>query len=322
MIAKTKDPIAAAGKFEQAGVAAEGQMAFYLERAFGDSPNVTVFNDLRLVDGDAVAQIDHLVVHRFGMFIVESKSICGEVIVNQHGEWIRKWGAQRSGMQSPIQQARLQSDVLRKLLDSHKENLRDKVLMGYKQGSFRCCPIEIYVAISDRGIITRQGADPRELMKADLVCDRIRQEIERHRKASKLLSPIDGDYGVWRMNAQEMERVREFLVESHSPLKTASVGVPAKAVPPTLTPKPAPVNEVTPVAEKLACKHCGSNDLVGTYGKFGYYLKCRPCSKNTAIDYSCKGCGKKGRIRKQGPRFDRVCEACGREELVWLNTQT
>ena len=34
MIAKTKDPVTPADRFEQAGVAAEEQMAFYLPRAY------------------------------------------------------------------------------------------------------------------------------------------------------------------------------------------------------------------------------------------------------------------------------------------------
>src|SRR5574340_855439 len=88
VIAKTKDPGKPTDRFEQAGTAAEEQMAFYLRRAFADAPDVFVINDLRLVEADDCAQIDHLVLHAFGMFIIESKSISGEVEVNEHGEWI------------------------------------------------------------------------------------------------------------------------------------------------------------------------------------------------------------------------------------------
>ncbi len=77
-------------KFSVAGAKAEEQMAFYLKRAFADDPNVYVFNDIRLQgDDDDAAQIDHLVLHRHGFVIVESKSVSTGVAVNEHGEWVR-----------------------------------------------------------------------------------------------------------------------------------------------------------------------------------------------------------------------------------------
>jgi hypothetical protein len=69
----------------RAGFEAERQMAHYLHRAFATSADLYVINDLRLVDPEqpeqdgspGVAQIDHLVLHRYGAFIVESKSVTG-----------------------------------------------------------------------------------------------------------------------------------------------------------------------------------------------------------------------------------------------------
>ena len=71
MIAKEFDPFTDTDKRQLAGRKAEGQIAFYLKRAFEH--------------GDA-AQIDHLVFHRWGMILVESKSVTGTVRVNEHGE--------------------------------------------------------------------------------------------------------------------------------------------------------------------------------------------------------------------------------------------
>lgn len=324
MIIKTKDPKPAANKFEQAGDAAEEQMAFYLRRAFGDAADIYVFNDLRLIEGEEVAQIDHLVLHKYGFFIVESKSVSGEVTVNQHGEWVRQWGGQRVGMKSPIQQARLQGELLRKLLNDNCEQLRDKYIFGLMQGGFKHCPIDVCVAISDKGIINRRGIDPPELCKADMVCDRIKAEIERHRHGQKLLGKSDGDYGLYTIKPQESERIRAFLLARHSPLSAqagSSVPPPIPAAPRTATPAPQTEpksGEAQP--EGASCKHCGSNELQATYGQYGYYFKCSPCGKNTPMDFKCGSCGAKARIRKQGPRFDRVC-GCGVERLVWINTR-
>lgn len=47
------------------GARAEAQMAFYLKRAFGDSKDAFVLNDLRLpsLDGSDAAQVDQLPLH-------------------------------------------------------------------------------------------------------------------------------------------------------------------------------------------------------------------------------------------------------------------
>ncbi|MDQ2732228.1 MAG: NERD domain-containing protein [Armatimonadota bacterium] len=89
MIIKELDPFTSEDPLLKAGRTAEEQMAFYLRRAFGDDPYILVFNSLRLeADGDA-AQIDHLILHRHGMIIIESKSVTSRVQINNRGEWIR-----------------------------------------------------------------------------------------------------------------------------------------------------------------------------------------------------------------------------------------
>ena len=113
--ASSKDPR------QRAGAAAERQMAHYLHRTFNDDPNVCVLHGLRIEDPDqseqngapGVCQIEHLLLHRWGVFIVESKSVSQEVRVRPDGtggdEWSRVWQGRESGMPSPILQAKRQS---------------------------------------------------------------------------------------------------------------------------------------------------------------------------------------------------------------------
>ena len=120
MIIKDRVETSPKDRFAAAGVQAERQVAHYLNRAFGDTADVCVFNDLRIVHDGEVAQIDHLLVHRSGMVIIESKSVCSEISVNRQGEFTRTYQGKRSGMASPIQQAKRQAALLRKLLDTNK----------------------------------------------------------------------------------------------------------------------------------------------------------------------------------------------------------
>ena len=83
VIIKDKDSIANASKNEAKGEAAEKQMAFYLNRQFGDSKDVFVFNDLRVERNSEVAQMDHLEIlvpiqlfgHQQKMLIVQVQTV-------------------------------------------------------------------------------------------------------------------------------------------------------------------------------------------------------------------------------------------------------
>ena len=59
----------------KAGENAEKQMAFYLGRTFSNQEDCYIINDLRLIYKNDAAQIDHLIITQYGLFIVESKSV-------------------------------------------------------------------------------------------------------------------------------------------------------------------------------------------------------------------------------------------------------
>ena len=154
MILKEPDIIKATDKFVQAGLDAEKQMAFYLRRAFGDDPNVSVLNGIRLEFSGDSAQIDHLIIHKYGMIIIESKSITGKVTINDRGEWTRQFKLP-TGMPSPVKQAERQAAFLKKYLDALGPELPSD--MGI-QRTINKLPFNVLVAISDTAIICCQSA--------------------------------------------------------------------------------------------------------------------------------------------------------------------
>jgi Nuclease-related domain len=159
----------------RAGQTAELQMAHYLRRTFADSPTRLVFNDLRLEHAGEVAQIDHLVLHRFGLIVIESKSVGGTVSVNEHGEWSRWYGRQGRGMPSPVLQARRQLALLTGALEQ-QPGLLGRTLLG-RQKTVAQASQDVLVAISDGGRITRKLPIP-ELFKADQVPAEVARLIE------------------------------------------------------------------------------------------------------------------------------------------------
>lgn len=353
----------------RAGAAAEKQMAFYMQRAFGKDPEVVVLHDLRLVDPEQprpdgspdAAQIDHLVLHRWGAFIVESKSCTEAVEVRGDGaggdEWRRLHDGTWQGFASPIAQGRRQGEFLRKVLQPHNTELKRKKIFGLRQGGFLNMPVQVVVAISDGGNIERRDgwtartepfAD--HVAKADQVTEWIAGEIARHRKAAGLLSREDGQYGIWDIDPADLERVAEFLLARHEPLRPPTPSSPRnrdRAAPSaaaesrnarrradapeqrgeTVAENRPPASRSSPAAGVTeaapACRHCGGGELTAKWGKYGYYWSCAACEKNTPMPTVCSGCGAEGRygkdvrIRKDGPRYERVCEGCGRKDLVW-----
>ena len=346
---KTGDP----DPRQRAGAEAERQMAHYLHRAFKRDPEVHVLHGLRLEDREqpeqdgspGVCQIDHLIVHRWGMFIVESKSVTQEVRVRPDGsggdEWSRVYRDEETGMASPIQQARRQSEFLRTILDRHAEELVGgfpigmrtlaKVVHGADQRGFRHVPIQPVIAISDTGRIRRLDGwkEPTKpyrvfVAKADLVPEKIARELERHRKGANPLNvKPTGKYGLWSMEAQEAAGVAAFLAARHVDRSGASP-VRSSRTTPARSRRPSGVasTRVKSTAE-AACKHCGAEDLTAKWWKSGYYWRCGKCGKSTRMPEVCSACGTEGRrgdgvrIRKEGPNYFRDCEACGTSERIW-----
>lgn len=340
MIVKEKSTPAPTDKFGRAGHKAELQMAFYLRRAFADDKDVLVFNDLRLQRKGETAQIDHLVFHRYGFVIVESKSVTGQLVVNAQGEFTRIDNGKPSGIQSPIQQAKLQSQLLAKLLNDHKEQLRRKIFFGLKQAYFGDERFRVLVAISDSGVIARKGIDPPELLKADSVADAIRNIIKTHADASGFsgfVRAVTSNNAKSKQIAEdhlvpftddEMIAINRFLLDRHTPAKStpaASATVLRNRAAHRGVETAAAV-DVDPDADADAialaalgtpnitrCKHCSGASLAILYGRYGYYFRCRDCRQTMPIDPTCTGCGKKARISKTGREFRRICGSCGQE---------
>lgn len=342
MVVKELDPFpSTADPLLRAGRRAEEQMAFYLRRALADSANLSVYNGLRIVDsGGDCAQIDHLVLHRHGMIIVESKSVTTEVRVNAEGEWSRWWGGRARGMASPILQARRQGEFLLRYLEAHRDALLGKFL-GVLPVSFDKMPVDVVVAISDGGTIRRPrtGAFP-EVMKADQVPDQVRALFSKRRGEAGNLLNFNVNSG-YALSKGDLTRLIPFLQEHHRPAQASSSNSIRETAPtydlgpnapPAQSSEPAPpepvplLSPIVPaIPEPLAnapapsCRQCRSERVTVEYGRYGYYLKCGECGGNTPITAICAGCGGKERIRKDGKQFFAECAVCKTSRLYHKN---
>lgn len=343
-----------------AGNNAESQMEYILNRRYGDTnPNVYLLSDLRLVDPEQkkadgspdVAQIDHLIIHRFGGFIIESKSVSDRISVQtspQAGEqWYRGIGKRRRAMDSPISQAIRQAEFLRNALQFRKSiffgqqpsGMRGftKRLVEGNATSFLTMPIQIIVAISGQGQfdapsknwVPKAGRFCATVRRADQVDEYIDREMSRHAAGNSLLTKEDESYGKWRFPEGLPKQVAIFLSEHHSPRSfnnpsVASATPDSASVQPNKTRANVPTSvsagshsapstpPTTTVSSTQVCKHCNSANLTVKYGKFGYYFTCRDCSKSTSISLTCEACGAGG-AKGQGVRIRKKGQAYFRD---------
>jgi hypothetical protein len=295
-----------------AGRRAERQMAHYLDRQFRPRKDFHVLHDVRIEHEGEVAQMDHLVVHGFGIAIVESKSVSTSVRINHAGEWERQWDGRWRGMPDPILQGERQGLVLKRLLTARQDELLDKVL-GVFQGTFGAMALDAFAAISDDGTIRRaQKRQAPRAMKADAIPKAIEELVASYRRDVHMVSLNVRAFAQAPRDFKEGEllRIGHFL-------RVQATDVPPE--PQVATVAPPPIRPAAPVAAAgieaqrtyVVCKHCGSSDLEARVGSYGPYAKCRACGTNTAVRISCDACAERVRLTPQPSGFDGTC-ACGR----------
>lgn len=342
MILKDIDTKDLSNKYLMSGFKAEKQMSFYLNRAFGNDDYVAVINDLHLEMEGEYAQIDHLVIHRFGFVIIESKSVTSTVCVNKNGEWKRIYNGNESGMASPIQQAKRQVDFLKKFLMSKdtSEIYRENMANKYLPRAIDKFDYSVLVAISDDGIIERD-IELSEICKADMVTDKITQISDAlHAKFKKLLTiNIPNQF-----HEDSITKLSKMLVNADSPIASKPKKAEVKnTVSQTIIKNKPELKDDTKnkkvgkldskrlkkyrvfeKGENHLCKHCKSPNVNIEDGRYGFYLKCFFCNKNTALKLQCTvptpNCSPI--LKKRGLEFFRTCEACNEEKLFFTNIES
>ena len=343
MIIKNKEILSTKDVRQIAGDKQEQDVAFFLRRAYKDEPKVFVFNDLRFEFNDEVAQIDHLILYPYGFVLIESKSITGEVKVNNNQEWMRSYKQQWSGMRSPIKQVELQEKLLRELLYENRKQILPK-LFGMLQQAFggRCW--DQICAISSNAIVHRDEM-PKEiskkLVKSEFVVDKVTKLMNI--PANIITSTLKFDSRP-AFPPEQMEKIADFLMQQHKPSVTEQVQqVPPEPTEVTFNPATQPdlnsdsvetnkgeyivtEEETTSAPEtptgipKLACKKCNNSEtLQAMWGKFGYYVKCPSCQTNTAMKKNCPSCNSKNtKVNKNKAYYYLTCQDCNAQHEVFV----
>lgn len=251
----------------KAGDEAERQMAFLLDRRFEDRDDVFVLHDLRIQKGKYAFQIDHLIVTRYGIALIESKSIHSKVSITRHDErrehWSREFRGREEGIPSPVRQVQEQARLLREYLRENAGQVLGK-LLGLLQKGFGYCPFDTYVGVSTSAVfkLARGTRLPEHVYKADEVAPEIDQQLQARAKGDSLLKLAEAP---WSMSKAEALATARFLLAHDTPRARPTLQEPAPAADAV-----APVAPATPVAMPAVpaapqpgslCPACGAHPL-------------------------------------------------------------
>ena len=279
--------------------------------------------------GFRYVQVDHLIIHRYGIIIIESKSVSSKVKYNEHEEWNRLWNNHWDKMENPVKQAERQAKAIKEILVAKANQLRGK-LLGLMQCGFKNMATDCLVALSDQCIdIKRPDNDPylHNVFKADLITDKIDKLIAGYKERDRIFSRGEPP---WSINTEEMTKVKDFLIAKHTPMvyeqnepkpeEKATADIPRTAV----TTRIESQLQATPVSrtkeEKIqaltCCLECGGKVTILWGDKYkNYYWHCTACGKNFPINYRCPTCQEKLRIEKSKKEFYIYCEPCSLKAL-------
>jgi hypothetical protein len=321
MILKEMDCKTANAASTKAGQQQEKNVAFFLRRAFKYNDEIFVINDFKFTHNNETAQIDHLIVYRFGFILVESKSITGNVRVNKEGEWSRSYRGKWQGMLSPIKQAELQQKLLKELLHEHRSELVGK-LLGIQQTLGKRCWHQL-CAVSSNAIIERDNIPSKVsqmLVKSEFLEDSIIKIMDLKSDIVRTLSIIDSRPA---FNQKELRAICDFLLNrcgANQATVDSKIEEAIKVDDVILTPMVKEAELVT--APLVACKKCNEDKfLTPMYGKFGYYIKCGVCEGNTSLKMPCTSCeSKQTKVSKRKDVYRLKCSICTHEEVLLSGT--
>jgi hypothetical protein len=96
----------------------EGEQEVAMELSKLDSSKYISYHDIYLRRGDgSTVQVDHLVLSRFGIFVIETKNYSGKIYATLHKTWYRYPG--KIKLQNPLHQNYGHVESLKEILGNH-----------------------------------------------------------------------------------------------------------------------------------------------------------------------------------------------------------
>ena len=300
------------------GYKAEKDNAYYLDFYFKDNPRNILLHDIRIEHNGEVAQIDHIIINRLGIEVLESKSFSGELTIKADGSLNVKYGNKIQTFPNPIEQNNRHVKILSEFLKENMELPQNLKLFGI--------PISSTVLINPKTTLTNDKL-PKGFLRADSFITDWKSRVDKMGAITvfKTIGTI--------ISLERAKDIANLLIKHHKAKyfdyeKKYSI---KKDIKKKSSIKPMQMYMKESVLENptiiknhntnCLCSKCKSPNLEIRYGKYGYYFKCLFCNGNTAIKLTCSTSNCKPRLKKSKLNFYKICDICGANELFFKNKE-
>ena len=200
-----KKLIASDLKKVKSGYEAEKENAYYLDFELEKNKNLILIHDIRLEHEGRTAQFDHILISRFGIELLETKSSKGTMTINKDGSIDIKNGKYTNTYPNPLEQSKRHALVL-------KEFLAASELLSKRIDIFGGIEISSKVLINPKTTLTNSTL-PEGFERADSFISNRKKEIENI-SVFKAVSLISKGY-----NIDKAMEIAQMIVNAHQPLE-------------------------------------------------------------------------------------------------------
>jgi len=248
----------------QSGIEAEQQNAYYIDFYLRDSKNLLVLHDIRIEHNGRSAQIDHMLISRFGIELLESKSFKGELTINEDGSLKVAHSNRVQAYPNPLEQSRRHAKVV-------EEFIKDKTDLGKRVSLLGGFEVDSRVLINPNTPITNKNL-PEHFVRGDAFLTKRNDEINKIGilKSFKLVSKM--------ISIDTVKEIAQLLLDAHKPIDfdyTSKYKLMQQSTPEE---EQSQVVKQTSTKDKLkegdACPFCGQKLVLRKSKNEIYFLGC------------------------------------------------
>lgn len=155
------------------------EVANRLKSAFQANDDVIVINDAPVQVEERIVNVDHLVLHPYGIVLVNSRSLFGRIEVNYRKQWNRVSKNRETPMENPIELFKYVTRDLRDHLIKNTQDILSKT--NNNQRTFDGVPIEAWFVKAPKTSIHDNGINQSNI----IISEQLTQNINRSFSAFK-----------------------------------------------------------------------------------------------------------------------------------------
>ncbi|MFW6308235.1 MAG: nuclease-related domain-containing protein, partial [Campylobacterales bacterium] len=189
----------------RAGHEAEKENAYYLDFGLKDSKNIILLHDIRIVHDDRTAQLDHVLISRLGIEVLETKSSKGSIAINDDGSLTYQSGKYKNTYPNPLEQSKRHAQLLKQFIEENITFPKRVMLLGGVEVTSR-------VLIHPKTTIANKTL-PEGFERADSFISAREKETESI-STLKAISALSRLYDI-----DKAKEIANLLLESHTPIE-------------------------------------------------------------------------------------------------------